>query len=74
MPERYIRTYGTERMAFGTDYPLWDPLTETERFRQLRLTDGEFDQIGHKRLLWKIICTRDIIKDNNTFKEAHYAA
>ena len=34
----------------------------------------EFDQIGHKRLLWKIICTRDILKDNNTFKEAHYAA
>ena len=46
--ERYIRIYGAERMAFGTDYPLWDPVLETERFRQLRLTDEEFDQIGHK--------------------------
>ena len=46
--ERYIRAYGAERMAFGTDYPLWDPVTETERFFRLRLTDEEFDQIGHK--------------------------
>ena len=46
--ERYIRIYGAERMAFGTDYPLWDPVLETKRFQQLRLTDEEFDQIGHK--------------------------
>lgn len=46
--ERYIRIYGTERMAFGTDYPLWDPVLETKRFQQLKLTDEEFDQIGHK--------------------------
>ena len=46
--ERYIRAYGTERMAFGTDYPLWDPVTETERFSRLKLTEEEFDQIGHK--------------------------
>ena len=46
--ERYIRIYGAERMAFGTDYPLWDPVLETKRFQQLKLTDDEFDQIGHK--------------------------
>ena len=46
--ERYIRIYGAERMAFGTDYPLWDPVLETKRFQQLKLTDEEFDQIGHK--------------------------
>lgn len=46
--EKYIRIYGAERMAFGTDYPLWDPVVETKRFQQLRLTDEEFDQIGHK--------------------------
>lgn len=46
--ERYIRMYGPERMAFGTDYPLWDPVVETKRFQQLKLTDEEFDQIGHK--------------------------
>ena len=46
--EKYIRSYGVERMAFGTDYPLWDPIVETKRFRQLKLTDEEFDQISHK--------------------------
>lgn len=46
--EKYIRIYGAERMAFGTDYPLWDPVAETKRFWQLKLTDEEFDQIGHK--------------------------
>ena len=46
--EKYIRKYGVERMAFGTDYPLWDPVVETRRFQRLRLTDEEFDQIGHK--------------------------
>ena len=46
--EKYIRMYGPERMAFGTDYPLWDPVVETKRFLQLKLTDDEFDQIGHK--------------------------
>ena len=46
--EKYIRMYGVERMAFGTDYPLWDPVKETRRFQQLKLTDDEFDQIGHK--------------------------
>ena len=46
--EKYIRAFGAERMAFGTDYPLWDPIVETKRFQQLKLTDEEFDQISHK--------------------------
>lgn len=46
--ERYINMYGAERMAFGTDYPLWDPVNETKRFLELKLTDEQFDQIGHK--------------------------
>ena len=46
--EDYIRRYGPERMAFGTDYPLWDPVKETRRFLELKLTSAEFDQIGHK--------------------------
>ena len=46
--EKYINIYGAERMAFGTDYPLWDPVAETKRFLQLKLTDEQFDQIGHK--------------------------
>lgn len=46
--EKFINIYGAERMAFGTDYPLWDPVIETKRFLQLKLTDEQFDQIGHK--------------------------
>ena len=46
--EKYIRSYGPERMAYGTDYPLWDPVTEVNRFSQLKLTDEEFEQIFHK--------------------------
>ena len=46
--ERYIGIYGAERMAFGSDYPLWDPVTEVKRFLQLDLTDDQFEQIAHK--------------------------
>lgn len=46
--EKYINIYGAERMAFGTDYPLWNPVPETKRFLQLKLTDEQFEQIGHK--------------------------
>ena len=46
--EKYVNAYGAERLAFGTDYPLWDPVAETERFFRLKLTDAQFEQIGHK--------------------------
>lgn len=46
--EEYINRYGAERMAFGTDYPLWDPVKETKRFLELDLTDEQFEQIAHK--------------------------
>ena len=46
--ERYINSYGAERMAYGTDYPLWDPVQEVERFMSLKLTDDQFEQICHK--------------------------
>lgn len=48
VPEKYINLYGAERMAFGTDYPLWDPVVEMERFLKLKLTDGQLEQIAHK--------------------------
>ena len=47
-PEKYIRAYGTERMAYGTDYPLWDPIREVDFFLRLKLTDNEKEQIAHK--------------------------
>ena len=46
--ERYINSYGAERMAYGTDYPLWDPVTEVQRFQSLKLSGRQFDQIAHK--------------------------
>lgn len=46
--ERYMHHYGAERLAFGSDYPLWNPVTEVKRFQQLHLTDSEFEQIAHK--------------------------
>ena len=46
--EHYIQDYGAERLAFGSDYPLWDPVTEVKRFQQLHLTDSQFEQIAHK--------------------------
>ena len=46
--ERYIRNYGAERCAYGTDYPLWDPVTEVNRFKELNLTDNQFEQIASK--------------------------
>ena len=46
--ERYINGYGAERMAYGTDYPLWDPVEEVKRFQSLKLSERQFDQIAHK--------------------------
>jgi predicted TIM-barrel fold metal-dependent hydrolase len=46
--ERYINYYGAERLAYGTDYPLWDPVEEVQRFQSLKLTGAQFDQIAHK--------------------------
>ena len=44
----YIRKYGPERMLFGSDYPLWDPVSEVQRFMSLGLRDDEVEQIAHR--------------------------
>ena len=36
-----IRRYGAERVLFGTDYPMWSPVKELNRFMNLDLTDDE---------------------------------
>ena len=46
--EEYINRYGAERMAYGTDYPLWDPVQEVQAFLRLKLTDAQFEQIAWK--------------------------
>ena len=46
--EKYINLYGAERLAYGTDYPMADPVDEVKRFLQLDLTDEQKEQIAHK--------------------------
>ena len=37
--------YGVRRVLFGTDYPLWAPETEIQRFMQLDLTEQQREDI-----------------------------
>lgn len=36
-----IHAYGTSHVLFGTDYPMWEPEGEIERFMEIDLTDEE---------------------------------
>ena len=42
---RYIDAYGVDRVMFGTDYPMWTPCEEIERFMQIELSDNERQKI-----------------------------
>ena len=43
-----IRIYGAERILFGSDYPMWDPTEEVERFMGNKLTETERELICWK--------------------------
>ena len=45
---RVIHSYDTDRLMFGTDYPMWRPKEELERFMGLGLTDEENEKILEK--------------------------
>ena len=45
--EKYINHYGAERFVYGSDFPMWDPVREMERFMRLKLTDSQKEQIAH---------------------------
>lgn len=45
--EKYINHHGAERFVYGSDFPMWDPVTEMERFMRLKLTDSQKEQIAH---------------------------
>ena len=45
--EKYIHHYGADRFVYGSDFPMWDPVTEMERFLRLKLTDDQKEQIAH---------------------------
>lgn len=46
--EGYVNHYGAERLAFGTDYPVWDPQREVELFLSLDITEEQKEQIAWK--------------------------
>ena len=45
--EKYINHHGAERFVYGSDFPMWDPVTEMERFMRLKLTDDQKERIAH---------------------------
>ena len=40
-----IMLYGTDRVLFGTDYPMWEPEEEIERFMNIDLTEKQREDI-----------------------------
>ena len=48
MKSKYINVYGADRLLYGTDFPLWDPIEEVKRFMQLKLTDTEREKIAFR--------------------------
>ena len=45
---RLMRAYGTDRVLFGTDFPVFDPVEELARFDALPLTQAE-----RRAILWE---------------------
>ncbi len=43
-----IRAYGADKVLFATDYPVWKPEGELERFNKLALTEEEKEKIFYK--------------------------
>ncbi len=43
-----IRTYGSEKVMFGSDFPMWDVGPELDAMLSLRLSDGEYENIFHR--------------------------
>ena len=48
MAEELISHYGAERFLYGSDFPMWNPETELQRFMSLRISDEEKEQIAWK--------------------------
>jgi len=40
-----IMAYGTDKVLFGTDYPMWEPEIEFEKFMQIDLTEQQREDI-----------------------------
>ena len=44
---KYIRAYGTDRVFFGSDYPVEDPVYQIKVFERMPLSDGDKEKIAH---------------------------
>lgn len=44
----YIDAYGTDRVLFGSDFPIWDPKEEAEYLMRLPLSDADKEKIAYK--------------------------
>ncbi len=44
----YISGYGADRILFGTDFPLWNPVNEVESFLRLGLNDEDREKIAFR--------------------------
>lgn len=49
--EEYISLYGAERLLFGSDFPLWDPVEELKLFMKLKISDEQREKICFKNAL-----------------------
>ena len=45
MATKAVRSFGVENVFYGTDYPMWTPKDELERFMRMELTDREREDI-----------------------------
>lgn len=43
-----VDIYGTDRIMFGSDFPMWDPTQEYNRFTSLGFTDDELEKLLFK--------------------------
>ena len=43
--KKLIMAYGTDRVLFGTDYPMWKPEDEISRFMEIKLTKKQREDI-----------------------------
>lgn len=41
----YVERFGTDRVLFGTDYPMWSPKAEVDTFLSLGFTDAEYEKM-----------------------------
>lgn len=46
----YIMAFGTDKVFFGTDYPMWDAESELRRFDRLDLGDDDREKILYKNI------------------------